>query len=97
MRRFDMKIKFDFLAPEQSWDLFNQEFMQGMDDSLIEATRRRILNMDNLTPGDIAMLKRQARFLGSDIASVIESLEKESLMKTERSGKHKHKQIGFIN
>jgi len=95
MRRFDMKIMFDFLHPEQSWELFSQEFIQNMDETMTETARRKILGMGNLTPGDIALVKRQTRFLDSNIDSVIESLEKESQMKAERAGANKH--IGFIN
>ena len=94
MRRFDLKVKFDSLHPKQSWELFRQEFLQNDDKPPTQAIRQRILNMDNLTPGDIAMIKRQSRFLGNSLEEAVNSLEKESWMKTERNG---GKPIGFIN
>jgi len=94
LRRFDLKIMFDFLQPEQAWRLFKQEFLQAEDEQVIAEARRKILAMDMLTPGDIALVKRQSRFRDDHIDAVIASLQKENQMKTQRNGSNR--QIGFI-
>ena len=60
--RFDLKVKFDFLKPEQAWELLRrhcaQLSMPAPSPDLLDKVRR----MDKLAPGDFAAVLRQSRF-----------------------------------
>ncbi len=59
LRRFALKIKFDYLKPEQRWQLFRAQFKRLS--SRHEAEHRAALNqLNTLTPGDFATVRRQA-------------------------------------
>ena len=59
LRRFALKIKFDYLKPEQRWQLFRAQFKRLS--SRHEADARAALNqLNTLTPGDFATVRRQA-------------------------------------
>ena len=59
LRRFALKIKFDYLKPEQRWLLFRAQFKRLS--SRHEADTRAALNqLNTLTPGDFATVRRQA-------------------------------------
>jgi SpoVK/Ycf46/Vps4 family AAA+-type ATPase len=62
LRRFDLKVKFDYLRSEQGWELLHRHCAQMKmpvpDASLLE----RIKCMTQLTPGDFAAVARQHRF-----------------------------------
>ena len=92
LRRFDMKIKFDFLNPGQSWGLFLEycAFL-GLNNPTtnLESEMSRI---GNLTPGDFAVIARQSRLHQFDSPeSVLAALKRECAMK----GQDKQR-IGFI-
>jgi len=62
LRRFDLKVKFDYLLPAQSLALFARHCEQlalPESDSDIVA---RVLRLSKLTPGDFAAVMRQHRF-----------------------------------
>lgn len=58
-RRFTLKIKFDFLKPEQRWTLF---LAQATRFNRVHAAgfRAALDALHNLTPGDFATVRRQA-------------------------------------
>lgn len=60
LRRFDMKVKFDFLRPEQAWQIFQDTAakfqLEAVDTDLVELSR-----LSWLTPGDFANVVRQSR------------------------------------
>ena len=60
LRRFDMKVKFDFLKPEQAWQIFQDTAakfqLEAVDTDLVELSR-----LSWLTPGDFANVVRQSR------------------------------------
>lgn len=59
LRRFALKIKFDYLKPEQRWQLFRAQFKRLS--TRHEADHRDALNqLNTLTPGDFATVRRQA-------------------------------------
>ena len=59
LRRFALKIKFNYLKPEQRWQLFRAQFKRLS--SRHEADARAALNqLNTLTPGDFATVRRQA-------------------------------------
>ena len=62
LRRFDLKLEFDFLKPEQSWKMFN-EFSKELSLSRItKKYKKDIQSLQALTPGDFAAVVRQNRF-----------------------------------
>lgn len=82
LRRFDLKIKFDFLLPRQSRSLLksycNTLNLDTPDDVLVA----RLGRLNNLTPGDYAIVVRRHRFkpVGSATAMVA-ALEEECSLK----------------
>ncbi|MBS1224213.1 MAG: ATPase family, partial [Proteobacteria bacterium] len=60
LRRFPWKIRFDWLKPGQRWGMFAQEFARlGGDIAQALAWKDRVLQLDRLTPGDVAAVVRQ--------------------------------------
>jgi SpoVK/Ycf46/Vps4 family AAA+-type ATPase len=61
MRRFDLKIKFEYLDADQSWEMFQQtvEYV-GCGDAAVGEWESRVRNIPNLAPGDFAVVCRQA-------------------------------------
>ena len=92
LRRFDEKIKFDFLLPEQAWDLFKSHCA-----SLGLALPRKDLKgmvqqVSNLTPGNFATLARQHNFHPiTSPRALLQALEHECGLK-ESNGRR----IGFV-
>lgn len=81
MRRFDAKIKLDFLKPAQAWAMFDAFLRQrGVEAS--QNLRREVERLAVLTPGDFAAVARRLR-LGGDVdpRSVVRMLEAECAMK----------------
>lgn len=83
LRRFDLKINFDYLAAEQITNLLRQHLRQmGLKgpDSLKLA---RLLRQSCLTPGDFALVARRARFQPfTNADQVVDALLAESSLKT---------------
>ena len=92
LRRFDEKIKFDFLLPEQAWDLFKSHCA-----SLGLALPRKDLKgmvqqVSNLTPGNFATLARQHNFHPiTSPRALLQALEHECGLK-----EGKGRRIGFV-
>jgi len=61
LRRFDFKVRFDFLDPAQRLALFRRVLGET---TLDAASRRRIERLDRFTPGEMANALRQLRVLG---------------------------------
>ncbi len=60
LRRFPWKIRFDWLKPGQRWGLFVQEFARlGGEIAQVTAWKDRVLQLDRLAPGDVAVVVRQ--------------------------------------
>lgn len=83
LRRFDLKINFDYLGAEQITNLLRRYLRQmGLKkpDSLKLA---RLLRQSCLTPGDFALVARRARFQPfSNADQVVDALLAESSLKT---------------
>ena len=62
LRRFDLKVKFDFLRASQAVDLFTRHCSQLNIDPPSATHVNRISHMAKLTPGDFAAVARQNRF-----------------------------------
>jgi len=86
LRRFDLKVKFDFLKPEQRVEMMRRQCMAlglGRPDS---ADLARIQRLNNLTPGDFSAVVRQGRFRPIlTTPALIAALEAECALK-ENSG-----------
>jgi SpoVK/Ycf46/Vps4 family AAA+-type ATPase len=82
LRRFDLKVRFDFLKPEQAWELLLRQCAAlGLAEPLPEI-RPRIDRLLNLTPGDFAAVARQHRFRPIETAAaLITALDAECTLK----------------
>jgi SpoVK/Ycf46/Vps4 family AAA+-type ATPase len=83
LRRFDLKIRFDYLKPEQAWALFVDTRTQlGIEDE--QSLQSSVACLALLTPGDFANVVRQARLrpVRSSIA-LLQRLRAECQMKPE--------------
>lgn len=80
LRRFDFKVKFDYLNAEQRWELFLQE-AQRLGVELPDCPedqhilKQKIQRLTQLTPGDFAVINRQVRF-NPEILSCVEIIER---------------------
>jgi SpoVK/Ycf46/Vps4 family AAA+-type ATPase len=83
LRRFDLKVKFDYLRPEQAWTMFQQVLKTDSADSLGEQYRTALSRLSNLTPGDFAVLVRRNRLAAGPLTpkTLLEGLGKESRIK----------------
>ena len=82
LRRFDLKIKLDFLRPEQAWALLQRHCAQLGLHAPGAAEQARLARCRCLTPGDYAAVLRQQRFrplCGPD--SLVAALEVECALK----------------
>lgn len=99
LRRFDFKVKFDYLGPEQRWELFVQEAQRmgsdlPSDDEALTKLRQKVQRLTQLTPGDFAVANRQATLLGRSLTPdhMFAVLAQECEAKGERFGR-----IGFVH
>ena len=60
LRRFDMKVKFDFLKPEQAWQIF-LDTAAKFQLEITETDSVELTRLSWLTPGDFANVVRQSR------------------------------------
>lgn len=86
LRRFDLKVKFDFLRPEQAWELLCRHCKQ-LDLSVPQPDlQSQIKRLHHLTPGDFAAVIRQHHFRPIESpAALISALEAECAVKEEKS------------
>jgi SpoVK/Ycf46/Vps4 family AAA+-type ATPase len=90
LRRFALKVKFDYLSCEQALRMFEHECVGNVP----QRVKKELLALDNLAPGDFAAVKKRLKILGK-------KLEAEELLyalKDEVSIKEPHtkKSIGFM-
>lgn len=93
LRRFDLKVKFDFLKPAQACELLRRHCVQ-LSISVPQAEHEaRLQRLSKLTPGDFAAVARQNRFRPITSASaLVTALEAECAVKEgSRAG------IGFLH
>jgi SpoVK/Ycf46/Vps4 family AAA+-type ATPase len=86
IRRFDLKIKFDYMKPEQVCKLFRQVLKdQAVSFRMSPQWKNRISGFTNLTPGDFATVVRQNRMNQSAFSADLlhEGLLKESAFKED--------------
>ena len=92
LRRFDLKVKFDYLRPAQAWDLFEVHRQSlGLPDP-DGTSRSTVARLGNLTPGDFAAVTRQHRFRPiASVDALVAALEAECSIK-----KDNRKPLGFM-
>lgn len=96
LRRFDFKIAFSYLKPDQTEEMFRQTLKkQGLKVSAKEtdSAQQRLRRIDNLTPGDFNTVLRRQRLLGgfSTARQLLVALEQEAKLKPGAT-----KTIGFV-
>ena len=99
LRRFDVKLGFGYLGPEQRWRLFDRLLeARGLalpDGEAQRTLRRRIGALECLTPGDLAAIARGTDLLdpgAEDASSLVERLEQDHWIKPDAGGRR----VGFV-
>ncbi|BAZ93736.1 AAA ATPase central domain protein [Thiohalobacter thiocyanaticus] len=95
LRRFDLKIRFDYLVPDQVRRLLEhlaEEIAEAAPDD--DVLQRRIARLSAVTPGDFMTVVRQLRLRGKATTrqALVDGLEKEMAAKRPRS----NRPIGFV-
>lgn len=82
LRRFDLKVRFDFLRADQAWELLCRH-CRGLGLAQPQAdARARLARLARLTPGDFAAVLRQHRFRPiASAAALVTALEAECTVK----------------
>jgi len=87
LRRFDLKLEFDFLKAEQSWNMFLSYCKDLKLAKPSSSFKRAVESLRYLTPGDLAAVTRQNRFRPiTDVKDFIQRLEDEIAVKNISSG-----------
>ena len=93
MRRFDLKVKLDYLNGkqiEQFWDMYVEQHDLKNDDQ----AKHDAALMKELTPGDFANIERQSKFMPlKDASDLLNRLKKEVSFKREQG---EGRAIGFL-
>lgn len=83
LRRFDLKVKFDFLRTDQALELLCRHCSELELAQPLADARARISRLKNLTPGDFAAVLRQHRFYPMKSAdALVSALEAECVVKS---------------
>lgn len=86
LRRFDIKIRFNYLNREQCWTLFREVIKsQGQRLRNAHALKTRLDQLGNLTPGDFATVVRQNRLADAALtpAGLLDALVQEAKFKRD--------------
>lgn len=83
LRRFDLKVKLDYLRQEQAWALLQRHCAQLGLAAPGTPEQTRMARLRQLTPGDFAAVLRQQRFRPlADTAALVAALEGECRLKS---------------
>lgn len=93
LRRFALKIRFDYLTLEQRCQLLLEQLPKQKHTDLVRL-RTALDSLRNLTPGDFATIRRQSALLGAtlDADGWLERLRQESIAKRDKG----NRSIGFL-
>lgn len=92
LRRFDLKLKFDYLTPQQRLDFAKQQAEKLNLGEWNETHLKRLLELNLLTPGDFAAVARRHNFSPfENLEEWLDALRGECLVKPEIS----RKKVGF--
>jgi len=91
LRRFAIKVEFDYLSPDQACKMLQQECIGEITDR----DQQAMSMMNNLAPGDFAAVKKRLEILGvkPSANALIRELSKEVSIKPDAPAHH----IGFLN
>ena len=95
LRRFDLKIKFDYLKADQVWIMFQQTLSDYPEENGdLSVWQAKVRALQGITPGDFATVARQNKFSNTclDAEQLIKGLERE--LKFKQYGAFKG--IGFL-
>lgn len=99
LRRFALKIRFDYLKPNQRMQLFMaqlqaQAHVQKITPELEFECRAALNQLHNLTPGDFAVVRRQAMLLSATLTApeLLNRLKQECRAKSDSNSRP----IGFM-
>lgn len=104
LRRFDIKIRFDYMNPVQRWGLFcstlatpvkqAKQHQTAIPINVPEGFRQPLGLLRCVTPGDYSTVLRRHRVLAEKLTpdSLLQGLRKEHAVKMEREGRG----IGFV-
>ena len=94
LRRFDLKLQFDYLKSEQAWKMFISFAKELKLSTPSLSFKKGVKNLKYLTPGDFAAVVRQHRFRPiRDIKDMITRLKSEVEVKMISGGN----KMGFLN
>ena len=92
LRRFDLKVKFEYLRPEQGWELLRRHCSAMKIPAPQPDLLPKVMRLGQLTPGDFAAVSRQHRFRPIESpAMLVSALEAECAVKEGGKGS-----IGFM-
>ena len=92
LRRFDLKVKFDFMRADQASDLLCRHCAELELPPPLPDEKARISRLQSLTPGDFAAVLRQHRFRPmTSAATLVSALEAECAVKQGMN-----RAIGFL-
>lgn len=93
LRRFDLKLKFDYLLSEQAWQMFEQQCLTLGLPQPESDFKHKLASMAMLTPGDFAVAARQHRFRPYTTANMLlDALGEECAVKEDGQ----RRSIGFV-
>jgi len=93
LRRFDLKIRFTYLAPQQSWPLFLSHCRSLGLPKPAAKLKHSVANLNLVTPGDFAAVARRHKFHPlTTPAALLAALTAECALKEEG----RCKSIGFV-
>ncbi len=90
LRRFDVKVRFGWLRPEQAWTLFEDVLRAlGAEPPVRADWLPRLADLEYLTPGDFATLARRQRLSARppSAESLFAGLAGELALKPERQSR----------
>ena len=93
LRRFDLKLEFDYLKPTQAWEMLLGYCKELKISKPAVSFKTAVENIKHLTPGDFAAVTRQNRFRPiKNAKDLIARLEEEVAVKNISSGR----KMGFL-
>ncbi|MEA3554553.1 MAG: AAA family ATPase [Campylobacterota bacterium] len=92
LRRFDMKLKFDYLNSVQSWKMF-KSYAKELNLKYSDSLKSNLESLRYITPGDFAAIMRQNKFRPiTNVKDLISRLEDEIAVKNVNNSRR----MGFI-
>ena len=93
LRRFDLKLHFDYLKPEQAVKFAQEQANTLSLPALTDVEQERIAQLRNLTPGDFAAVARRHRFAPFEkVDEWLKAIKAECEIKQENN----RRSIGFL-